>query len=251
MKYQNLTVIGTSHIAKQSINEIIKTFEKLRPDIIALELDKKRLISLLTKKKTKQQFSIKRVFQIGVKGYIFSLLGEWVEKKLGDSIGVKPGSDMLTAFKLAKEGKKKVALIDQDIEITLKKLSKAISWKEKGVFVADLFRAFVLRKKEIEGFDLRTVPPKDLMKKMMNKVKKKYPNIYRVLVSERNKIMAKNLLILMKKEPDKKILAIIGAGHEKEMIELIKKKKNSIEVIPLNITSSTGNYSINYLNTHS
>ena len=83
------------------------------------------------------------------------------------------------------------------------------------------------------------------------KVKKKYPNIYRVLVSERNKIMAKNLLILMKKEPDKKILAIIGAGHEKEMIELIKKKKNSIEVIPLNITSSTGNYSINYLNTHS
>jgi pheromone shutdown protein TraB len=35
----------------------------------------------------------------------------------------------------------------------------------------------------------------------------------------------------MKKNPDKKIMAIVGAGHEKEMISIIKKKINSIEII--------------------
>jgi len=243
MKYKNITLIGTSHIAQQSINDISKSFEKNQPDIVALELDKKRLVSLLTKKKPKQKVSIRRVFKIGLQGFIFQIIGQWAEKKLGDSIGVKPGSDMLTAFNLAKKEKKKVALVDQDIEITLKKLSKAITWKEKWRFLCDLFKGFVLRKKEVEGFDLRTVPSEKLIKKMMNKVKKKYPNIYRILVKERNDIMAKNLVILMKKNPDEQILAVIGAGHEKELMDLIKKKQKSIEVIPTPSQSSIASWS--------
>jgi pheromone shutdown protein TraB len=35
--------------------------------------------------------------------------------------------------------------------------------------------------------------------------------------------MAKKLSILSKNKPQEKIMAIIGAGHEEEMLELIKK----------------------------
>ncbi len=254
MKYKNITLIGTSHIAKQSIDDIKTGFEKLNPDIVALELDKRRLIALVSKHKTnnktkteknnkdnkniknkrrknKDSIPFSSIFKIGIKGFIFSLIGHWAEKKLGSIVGVSPGSDMLTAFHLARKNKRQIALIDQDIEITLKRLSKSITWKEKWQFVVDIFNGVVLRKREIEGFDLTTVPSKDLMKKMMTKVKKKYPNIYKVLVTERNKIMSRNLAILMKRNPDKKILAIVGAGHEKEMIQMIKDKVNKIEIV--------------------
>jgi len=57
-------------------------------------------------------------------------------------------------------------------------------------------------------------------------VKKRYPNFYRVLIEERNQIMALNLANLIKNYPDKNILAVVGAGHEKEIEKLTKKYLN-------------------------
>jgi len=46
MKYKNLTIIGTSHIARQSLEEVKSAIEKIKPDIIAIELDRKRYYGL-------------------------------------------------------------------------------------------------------------------------------------------------------------------------------------------------------------
>jgi len=54
-------------------------------------------------------------------------------------------------------------------------------------------------------------------------MRERYPNICRVLIDERNRIMARNLSYLMKEHPEKNILAVVGAGHEEEIVELIKK----------------------------
>jgi len=223
MKYKNLTIIGTSHIAKQSLKEVEDYINNEKPDIIALELDKKRFYSLMYG--NKEKIRIYNIGKIGVKGFLFSLIGAWAEKKLGKLVGVAPGSEMKKAALLAKENKIKVALIDQDIEITLKKFSKSLTWKEKWNFIVDLFKALFGRKK-IE-FDLTKVPSKKIIEKMINKVRKRYPNIYNVLIKERNEIMAENLLNLMDKEKDKNILVVMGAGHEDEILKLIKKPKIS------------------------
>jgi len=61
--------------------------------------------------------------------------------------------------------------------------------------------------------------------KLIKEVKKRYPNLYRVLIEERNQIMASNLYELMSLNPDKKILAVVGAGHEKDIIKIIKEIK--------------------------
>jgi pheromone shutdown protein TraB len=58
----------------------------------------------------------------------------------------------------------------------------------------------------------------------MKEVKVRYPNLYRVLVTERNKIMAVNLFKIMKEHPDKKILAVVGAGHAEDMMKIIEGK---------------------------
>ena len=105
--------------------------------------------------------------------------------------------------------------------MTLKRFSKALTWKEKWNFVADIAKAVVFRKKVVE-FDLTKVPSKKVIKKLVNKVKDRYPNIYKVLIEERNYVMAQNIKNVMAQNPDKKILAIIGAGHEDDILELIK-----------------------------
>ena len=224
MEYKNLVIIGTSHIAKQSLEEVETSITKKNPDIIALELDKKRFYSLMYKPKSKVNlYSIRR---IGIKGFVFSLIGAWAEKKLGELVGVTPGSEMKKAIMLAKKNKKKIALIDQDIEITLRKFSESITWKEKWNFFVDIIKAIFSRKKVIE-FDLTKVPSKKIIKKLIGKVKKRYPNIYKVLIEERNKVMAKNLKKIIEDNQDKKILAIIGAGHEDDILKLIKNSNVS------------------------
>jgi pheromone shutdown-related protein TraB len=219
MNYKNLTILGTSHIAKQSLEDVEKEIENKKPDIIALEMDRRRLYSLFKKPGKIRIYDIKR---IGLKGFIFSLVGAWAEKKLGKIVGVAPGSEMKKAVRLARKNDMKVALIDQDIEITLKRFSKSLTWKEKWNFIVDVLKAIFVRKKIIE-FDLTKVPSKKVIKKLVGQVKKRYPNIYKVLIEERNHVMADNIKKIMETYPDKKILAIIGAGHEDDILELIKK----------------------------
>ena len=219
MKYGNLTIIGTSHIAKQSLEDVEKAIVEGKPDIVALELDRRRLYSLFKNPGKIRIYDIKRV---GIKGFIFSLIGAWAGKKLGKMVGVAPGSEMKKAVRLAKKNKIKLALIDQDIEVTLKRFSKSLTWGEKWNFIVDVIKSIFVRKEVIE-FDLTKVPSKKVIKKLVGQVKKRYPNIYKVLIEERNEVMAENLRKIMEIYPDKKILAIIGAGHEDDILELIKK----------------------------
>ena len=222
MKYKNLVFLGTSHIAKQSLKEVKKCIEEEKPEIIALELDKKRLNALMSK--ASRKIELRNIKQVGLKGFLFSLFGAWAERKLGKLVGVAPGSEMKQAVKSARKGKIEIALIDQDIEVTLRRLSNSITWKEKMNFIIDLLKALFMRKKEVE-FDLSTVPNKKIIRKLTNKLKQHYPNLYKVLIEERNKVIAENIRKLMNSVPDKKILVIIGAGHVDDVLELLKEPR--------------------------
>ena len=220
MKYKNLVFLGTSHIAKQSLEEVRKYIEEVKPDILALELDKKRFWALMSK--APRKIKISNIKQIGLKGFLFSLFGAWAERKLGKFVGVAPGSEMKQAIKIAKKERIKIALVDQDIEITLQRLSKEITWKEKMNFLIDIAKALFLRKERIE-FDLTTVPDKKIIKKLVDKLKERYPSLYKVLIEERNLAIANNIKNLITSSQDKKILVILGAGHIDGVIGMIKQ----------------------------
>ncbi len=223
MRFKNLKLIGTSHIAKESIDAVNQYISHQKPDIVAVELDRSRLAALFDKKDRKIRW--KDIKRVGVSGFLFSLIGAWVEKKLGEKVGVAPGSEMLSAIKLAEQSGAKIALIDQDIAITLNRLSKSFSRKEKFRILVDIIKGFVWRKSVIP-FDIRKVPSERIIHKLMKEVKLRYPNLYRVLVTERNEVMAQRLAKLMSDFPDRRILAVVGAGHESELIFLVKKYLN-------------------------
>jgi len=211
-------IIGTSHISPESLKKVEQTILEEKPAIVAIELDAKRLFALLHK--GKQRLSFKDIRRVGFKGWAFAQIGAWAEKKLGAKVGVTPGAEMLRAVAAAQKTGAKIALIDQDIDVTLKKFSHALTWKEKWNFAKDLFSGVVLRKGI--KIDLSKVPSQKLIEKLINDVKKRYPSIYRVLVQERNEYMAKKLAKITQYHPDAYIIAVVGAGHEKEMTKLLK-----------------------------
>ena len=139
MKYRNLMIIGTSHISKDSIEEVKAAFDSYKPEIVAVELDRRRLYALLNNIESKASLSdIKRV---GLKGFLFITIGGWLQRKLGRYVGVTPGSEMKTAIQLAHEQKARIALIDQDIEITMRRFSQSFTWKEKLNLIRDMLTA--------------------------------------------------------------------------------------------------------------
>ena len=241
MEYKNLIIIGTSHIAKQSVQEVKEAIEDNKPAIVAVELDPNRYYSLKSAKKTK--IRLKDIFTLGIVGFAFALLGKWAQEKLGKLVGVMPGTEMLTALRAAQKNNATIRLIDQDIFITLKRLSKEITLKEKLRFFLDILKSIFFRKREmrrlgIENLDLTKVPSKEVVKKLTKEFRKSYPNAYKVLVTERNHVMAKRLARIMEESLGKKIVAVVGAGHEEEIVALVKsyeKKERitySFSVIP-------------------
>jgi pheromone shutdown-related protein TraB len=220
--YKNITLIGSSHISIESIKEIKSFIIKNKPDIIAIELDEKRYYSLLHKVKPK----LKDMLQMGLGPMLITIIGAYAERKLGEIVNVSPGSEMKAAIRLAKKYKLKLELIDQDINITLKRLLKELTFKEKLRFLYDIVTSIFKRPKI--NFDLKKVPSKEIIEELISKVKKDYPSVYKTLIYERNIVMAKNLNKIIHLNPDKKVLAIIGAGHEEDIFELIKGNQNTV-----------------------
>ena len=145
---------------------------------------------------------------------------------------MQPGIDMLTVVKEAKKAKAKIALIDQDIRLTLRNFSKSITWKERFRFIGDIFLGIFRGKKlakemGISTLDLNKVPSNKIIKTLINKLKKRYPSVYKASIDDRNKVMANNLNHILSKHPDETVVAVVGAGHVDGMKKLLDKPQYS------------------------
>lgn len=223
MKHGNLTVIGTSHIAKDSVSRVKETILAEKPDIVAVELDHARLHVLLSGEKPKFRLSMLRL--MGLTGALFFLIGNFLQRRLGKMIGTSPGEEMKSAVELARQNGTRVALIDQPFNITMSKIS-GISLGEKLKLVRDLLFgiAGIDHEKTHIGIDLAKVPPDSFVKMAMKKVRERYPQLHKALVTDRDNYMANMLAKIMKMEPQSKIIAVVGAGHEREIISLLKSQ---------------------------
>jgi len=215
-----IKIIGTSHISKDSVSEIKTQIIDFNPDIVCVELDINRYKTLF--QKTTSKIKLSQIQKLGLFGFLFYLIGSISQKYLGKRVGAKPGADMRTAIIEAKRVGAKVALIDQDISITLRNLSKNVPFVEKiKLFSYVLFGGLFSRNKI--KFDLKTVPKESVVKKLVLELKHKFPNFYKALVSDRDRYMQNQISSIIQNFPDSKILVIIGAGHKSSLKKFVSK----------------------------
>ncbi len=208
-----IILVPTSHVAEESIRKIKEVIEKAKPDCVAVELDENRYQAL----KSKQQSSPR---SLGLSTYLIFVLLKKLQKKVGDIVGVMPGSDMLTAVEFAKEKNIPVYFIDQDIQTTMFKIKTLKKSEKLKLIKYALTASFYIYtgKGKGEKIDLTKVPQEEVIEQAMDVFKKTFPQLYKILVEDRNRHMAAQLKELSRIH--KKIVAVVGAGHRKGMKQI-------------------------------
>jgi pheromone shutdown-related protein TraB len=219
-----IILVGTAHVSEKSIAEVNEIIEREKPDIVAVELDQGRFQAIKGETNEPKEINVKELLSDG-KFYYFLihwLLG-FVQKKIGDDAGVKPGAEMLAAIQKAESSGARVALIDRDIQVTLGRFWNKMSFFEKMKLFVSLAGASIgIGTKDI---DMDTVTNEDVVSQLVTELRKMVPSAATVLIDERDAIMAKNLLDLSR---EGKVVAVIGAGHR----EGIKKYIDNPETLP-------------------
>ena len=147
--------------------------------------------------------------------FLVSIFLSYLQRKIGDDLGVKPGSEMLAAIETAEEIGAKVALIDRDISVTLKRALNKMSFFEKAKFVYGILASF-FSKEEIE--DVESIKDGDTLNEVMEYFKEMSPKAYDVLVSERDAYMANRLQDIT----EENVVVVIGAGHKRGITEYME-----------------------------
>ncbi|PSH01827.1 MAG: hypothetical protein BRC26_02885 [Nanohaloarchaea archaeon QH_8_44_6] len=196
-------IFGTSHVSQESLDLVEEKIEEINPEIVALELDAPRLKSLLSDKNENRG------------GSLFVRVLQFFQQSIGKETGVMPGEEMLHAYRMAEKNDIEVALIDQDIRITFSKL-KNVSLREKLKAGAQLLVGIIFP----GDFEIAHEIPEEeeLIDQLLLEMEFKFPEMYDILVEQRNKHMTESLRKL-EKETDGDIVVFVGAAHRKAMVK--------------------------------
>lgn len=213
-------VIGTMHVSPKSRESVRELILQERPHGIAVELDVPRFHSM----KSRQRMVLGDALKLGRRGLIAYVLAR-VEERLGEEFGMMPGGEMEEAINLAERLGIPLFLIDEDISVIMAKILNA-PLREKLMLLFESLAVFLPIKSK--GRDELDVIKEYRM--MMVQFRRRYPYLYRILVEERNKIMARNLISIvdsLKMQGIKKprIVAVVGLGHREGIERILNSKK--------------------------
>jgi pheromone shutdown-related protein TraB len=218
---ENILVVGTAHVSPESVKEVRDAIDAFRPDIVAVELDERRM-KVLSDKASWENMPITRLLK-DRNAYVFiaqSFLSSY-QRRLGEKFGAEPGSEMLEAIRAAERNHIQVLLADRDISITLKRAWKKMTLREKGRIVWTLMSLpFIDYDEEAEELDLQELMKEDALTSMMNELRELAPNIAEVLLFERDTYIARRIADA---SHGKRVLAVVGAGHVKGVKQKIEK----------------------------
>ena len=206
-----IILIGTAHISAESVEEVRQAIDKYKPDVVAVELCESRY-KALTEKDRWENTPVTKLLQ---SDKAFLILAQTflasIQRRLGKELGVEPGSEMIAAINEAKQRNLKVALVDRDITVTLRRAWRKMGLREKIRLGWAFLKGMVgYDEEELSEIDLKDLMKQDVISSMMEEFSKLAPSTTEVLIHERDEYIAKKILDASK---DGKVVAIVGAGH--------------------------------------
>ena len=224
-------IVGTAHISRQSADLVKEVIEKEKPDVVCVELDEKRMIALSEKNRW-ENLDLKSIIkQKQLSTLIVNLVLSSYQKKLGEKLGVTPGTELLEAIKVAKENNIPVELCDREVRITLRRAWHSMNLWQKSKFLPGGL-AGIFEKQELTEEKLAELRSKDVLSEMMDELGKAMPVLKKVIIDERDQYIAQK----MKDAKGVKIVSVVGAGHVKGIVQALEGDKNinlnEIEIIP-------------------
>lgn len=205
---KEIILIGTSHISSESIDLVESTINDIQPDAICVELDVDRYQAMENPEDWKKTSIIDVIRNQKIGLLLVNLILNSFQKNIAKKFSMLPGQEMKKGILCAKERKCELILADRNIQITFLRIWRGLSVYEKCKLITGLFLECI-ESDEITETSLDELMLKDDMLAALAYGIKDFPELTKILIDERNKILAFNI----KNAPGEKIVAIIGAAH--------------------------------------
>jgi pheromone shutdown protein TraB len=196
---QRLTILGTAHADKSSVERVRRTISVTRPSVVAVELDEERLCALRDPDRGKLDSPLRS----GLLAWMMALL----ERSVGSLTEVFPGSEMLEAVDEAERVGAKTIMIDKRIDSILEEI-RNVPLLEKCRIGFDVLAALLAISTKQETAHLTKCD----LDKLMAEFGERYPTLFRILVEERDRHMAERLREILGSTTGP-VIAVVGLGH--------------------------------------
>ena len=219
----NLRLLGTAHIATASVEAVRQQIAEYQPDIVAVELCKSRYDALVSDRRLDKEGLLKVIKEGKAPMVLMQSMLSAEQRKLGINEGQQPGAELLAAVEAANEVGCEVELVDRDIQITLRRAWKRMRLREKWRLMTSLLED----DDEDEDLDVNELlQDSDLLSTMMEELKGFSPGAGEVLIDERDAFIASKLQRL---GDERRVLAVLGAGHLRGVSEQLSSRTPSID----------------------
>ena len=220
---ENLRLLGTAHIATSSVEAVRQHIAEYQPDIVAVELCQSRHDTLVSDRRLDKEGLLKVIKEGKAPMVLLQSMLSAEQRKLGINEGQQPGAELLAAVQAANEVGCEVALVDRDIQTTLRRAWKRMRLREKWRLLTSLLED----EEEDEDLDVNELlQDSDLLSSMMEELKGFSPGAGEVLIDERDAYIASKLDGL---DGSKRILAVLGAGHLNGVAQKMSDEPDSID----------------------
>ena len=223
-----LRILGTAHVSTASVEAVREQISTYQPERVAVELCDSRHQALTSDRRLDKEGLLKVVKEGKAPLVLLQSLLAAEQRKMGLDEGQQPGAELLAAVQEAEAAELEVALIDRDIQTTLRRAWKKMRFREKVRILWSLLG-------DDENEDAPEVnellEDQDLLTSLMEELRTFSPGAGLVLIDERDSYLAGKLALLH--EDEKKTLAVVGAGHlkgiEKHLLEQSMPNKSSLD----------------------
>lgn len=205
-----LRLLGTAHVATASVEAVREQIESYQPKIVGVELCQTRHDALVEGRRLDKE-GLRRVIKEGKAPMVLiQAMLSAEQRRLGLNEGQEPGAELLAAVETAKTAGLEVALVDRDIQVTMRRAWRKMKWRERFRL---LFSLFGDDEELDEDFDLdELLSDSDLLSTMMEDLKEFSPGAGEALIDERDRFIAEKI---MQSKTEEKMLVVVGAGHLK------------------------------------
>ena len=220
-KEKEILLIATAHVSQESAELVKQVIEEEKPDSVCIELDADRYKSIQDPKAW-QQTDVMQVIKTKRVGFLLANLAlSAYQKRIAKRLNVTVGGEMLQGIKSANEIGATIVLADRKIQTTFLRIWRKLNLWEK----AKLIMSFFISSSddgELTDADLQELLKADILEGVLADMRKQFPKIGDILISERDQHLAAKI----KEAPGKKIVAVLGGAHVPGVKEEIFKEQD-------------------------
>ena len=228
---KTIVLVGTIHISQESADLVRDVIEEEQPDGVCVELDTRRFEALSQQHKW-ESLDLKEIIRKKqLSTLLVNLLLASYQKRLGDQLGVLPGTEMLEAITVSKKHDIPIFLCDRDIRVTMRRAWRSTPFLKKTMLVSSLMLS-VFDTEPVTEESLQNLKKQDVLSEMMKELGTEVPTLKKVLIDERDQYLAEKIL----QADGKKLVAVVGAGHVEGMTTVLHQAQRmdlqALDVIP-------------------